>query len=38
MGREEVHTEFLWGNLMKEDHWEDGSVDGRIVLKRIFEK
>ena len=38
MGREEVHTEFLWGNLMKEDHWEDGNVDGRILLKRIFEK
>jgi hypothetical protein len=27
-----------WGNLMEGDHPEDQSVDGRIILKCIFEK
>jgi len=31
--REEVYTEFGWGNLRERDHLEDRSVDGRIILK-----
>jgi hypothetical protein len=27
-----------WGNLRKSDHWEDSSIDGRIILGRIFRK
>jgi hypothetical protein len=38
MGREEVHTAFLWGNLRERDHLEDPNVDGRIILKWIFKK
>jgi hypothetical protein len=37
-GRGEVHTGFWWGNLRKGDHLEDPGVDGRIILKWIFEK
>jgi hypothetical protein len=38
MRRGEVHTRFWWGKLRKGDHMEDPSVDGRIILKWIFEK
>ena len=38
MGRVEVHTEFLWGNLREGNHLEDRRVDGRIILKWILEK
>jgi hypothetical protein len=38
MGRGEVCTGFWWGNLSEKDHWGDPSVDGRIILKRIFSK
>ena len=38
MEREEVRTEFWWGNLRKEDHFKDPGVDGRIILRWIFEK
>jgi hypothetical protein len=34
----EVHTGFWWGSLREGDHLEDPGVDGRIILKWIFEK
>jgi hypothetical protein len=37
-GREEMHTEFWWGNLRERDRLEDLGVDGRIILKQIFKK
>jgi hypothetical protein len=37
-GREEVHTGFWWRNLREGDHLEDLGVDGRIILKSIFER
>ena len=33
-----MHTGFWWGNLRDGDHLKDPGVDGRIILKRIFEK
>jgi hypothetical protein len=33
-----VHTEFWWENLREEGHLGNPGVDGRIILKRIFEK
>jgi hypothetical protein len=36
-GRGEVHTGLQGGNL-KVDHLEDPDVDGRIILKCIFER
>jgi hypothetical protein len=38
MGREEVCTEFWWGNLREGDHWRDPGVGGRIILEWIFGK
>jgi hypothetical protein len=38
MGRGEVCTGFWWENLRERDHWEDPSVDGRIILRRILKK
>jgi hypothetical protein len=38
MGRVEVHTEFKHGNLMEGGHSADPDLDGRIILKWIFEK
>jgi hypothetical protein len=38
MGRGEVHTRILWENLREGDHLEDSGLDGRIILKWIFEK
>ena len=35
-GAAEVHTGFLWIDLMERDHLEDLDVDGRIILKCIF--
>jgi len=31
-GGVELYTGFWWGNLREGDHWEDSSVDGRIIL------
>ena len=36
--RAEVHTGFWWENPKGGDHWEDLGVDGKIILKWIFEK
>jgi hypothetical protein len=36
--RGEAYTEFWWGNLRKRDHWEDSSVDGRMILRWILRK
>jgi hypothetical protein len=37
-GRGEVHTGLYWGNLREGDHLEDPGIDGRIILKWIFER
>jgi hypothetical protein len=37
MGRGEVHTGFWWGNLREGGHLENPGVDGRIILKWMFE-
>jgi hypothetical protein len=29
---------FRWGNLRERDHWGDPDVDGRIILRWIFQK
>ena len=36
--REQAHTGFQWESLSEGDHSEDPGVDGRIILKFIFEK
>jgi len=33
-----VYTEFWWGKLMENNHLEDRSIEGRIILKWIFNK
>ena len=33
-----MHTEFWWVNLREGSHSEDPGLDGRIILKWIFEK
>ena len=33
-----MHTWFLWGNQKERDYLEDPSVEGRIILRRIFWK
>jgi hypothetical protein len=37
-GRGGIYTAFWWGNLRKGGHLEDSGIDGRIILKGIFEK
>jgi hypothetical protein len=36
--RGEAHTGFWWGDLRGGDHLEDPAIDGRIIVKWIFEK
>ena len=38
MGQRKVDTGFWWGNLRVGDHSEHPDVDGKIILKWIFEK
>ena len=38
MGRAEVYTGFWWGNLRERNHLEDLDIDGKIILRWIFEK
>ena len=33
-----MHIEFWLGNLSERDHLKDPGVDGRIILKWVFEK
>jgi hypothetical protein len=37
-GRGEVYTGLYWRNLREGDHFEDPGIDGRIILKWIFER
>jgi hypothetical protein len=36
-GRGEAHIEFWWEDPRKGDHLEDPGIDGRIILKWIFD-
>jgi len=36
--RSEVRTGFWWGNLVERVYLENTGVDGRIILKWIFNK
>jgi hypothetical protein len=37
-GRREVYTGFWWGKLSERDYLKEPSVDGRIILRKIFRK
>ena len=37
MRRGDLHTGFWWGNLRATDYLEDPDVDGRIILKEVFQ-
>ena len=37
-GRRGVYTGFWWENLRERDHVGNPDVDGRIILRWIFEK
>jgi hypothetical protein len=34
----EVHTGFSWRDPRERDHLKDPGIDGRVVLKWVFEK
>jgi len=34
--REEVHTDFWWGNLKERDNLKDTGIDGSITLSWIY--
>jgi len=36
--RGEVYTAFRWGNLRERVHLEEEGVEGRIILKWVFNK
>jgi hypothetical protein len=38
MGKRVVHRRFRWGDLREGDYLEHPGVDGRIILKWIFEQ
>jgi hypothetical protein len=38
MGRGDVYTGVLWGDLSETDHLEDSGVDGRVILRWICRK
>ena len=38
MGEKKVHTGFWRRDLRERNHLEDLDIDGRIILKLIFEK
>jgi hypothetical protein len=35
MGKQYMHTEFLWGNQLEGDHLEFQLVDESIILRKI---
>jgi hypothetical protein len=37
MGRVEMHVGFWWGNLREENLLDEPGLDGKIILKWIFE-
>ena len=37
-GRGKAHTRFWWESLRERDHSEGLGIDGKIILKVIFEK
>jgi hypothetical protein len=38
MGKREIHTEFLWGDLMESDNLGYPGVNGRLRLNWVFKK
>jgi hypothetical protein len=38
MGRTEACTGFWWENLRERDHLVDPGLDGKLILRRIFNK
>jgi hypothetical protein len=38
LGRREICTGCLWGDLSERDHWGDPDVDGKIILRWNIQK